>query len=186
MLNKLGALILEGVQVIAISVIMIVILHVYAFQPQQVKGYSMYPYLDDGDHLITEKITYRFRKPERGEIVVFQFPLNKTQEYIKRIIGLPGEKLEVKDGKVIIYNTEHPEGFVLEEDYLKPDVVTAGKAFIHDGEIIEVPQGKYLVFGDNREQSSDSRQWGFIEQKDITGRAVLRYWPPETFGTVGN
>ncbi|PIR42972.1 signal peptidase I [candidate division WWE3 bacterium CG10_big_fil_rev_8_21_14_0_10_32_10] len=184
MLNKLGMMILEGIQVIGISAILIVILHVLIIQPQEVKGMSMYPYLNDGDHLMTEKITYRLRDPQRGEIVVFEYPLNRSEDYIKRVIGLPGEKIQVKNNKVIIYNNNNPEGFVLEEDYLDSKAITQGREFIKDGQILQIPDGKYVVFGDNRDRSSDSRQWGFIEKSDIVGRALFRFWPPQSVGSL--
>src|SRR3989344_3515321 len=184
MLNKLGYLILEGIQVIGISAILIVIMHVCFIQPQEVQGLSMYPFLDNGDHLLTEKVTYRFKEPERGDIIVFQFPLDRSKDYIKRIIALPEEKIQVKNNQIIIYNIDNPEGLVLEEKYLSEDTVTEGREFIKEGQIVEVPENSYAVFGDNREKSADSRQWGFITRNDIVGRAVLRWWPPQAFNTL--
>jgi signal peptidase I len=181
MLNKVGMALLEAIQVIGTSAILIVLLHVFVIQPQQVKGISMYPYLKDGDHLITEKVSYKFREPKRGEIIVFEFPKNRSQDYIKRIIGLPGEKIELRNGEVVVYNDQNKDGFVLQEDYLDESVITEGRAFIKEGEVIEVPSNKFLVFGDNREKSSDSRQWGFIDKTDIIGKALVRYWPPQSF-----
>lgn len=181
-MNKLGMLLLEGIQVIGVSAVIIALLNVFIITPQEVRGLSMYPFLHDGDRLITEKISYRFNEPKRGEVIVFHFPLDRTQEYIKRVIALPGESMELKNSKITIYNETNPNGLVLDEEYLDPSVVTNARAFMKEGERIEVPIDKYVTFGDNRENSSDSRQWGFVEKRDLVGRAVIIYWPPQRFG----
>ena len=185
-MNKLGMLLLEGIQVIGVSAVIIALLNVFIITPQEVRGLSMYPTLHDSDRLITEKISYKFNEPSRGDIVVFHFPLDRTQEYIKRIIALPGEKIELKGSKITIYNEANPNGFSLNEAYLKPDVITNARAFMKEGEKVEVPKDKYVVFGDNRENSSDSRQWGFVEKRDFVGRSIIRYWPPQSFGIMTN
>lgn len=184
MLGKLGMVLLEGIQVIGISAIIIIVLQVFLIRPQEIDGDSMYPYLKNGQHIITEMVSYRINEPKRGEIIVFKYPLDRERDYIKRIIALPGERVEIKDSKVIIFNNENPNGLVLDEYYLDEQTITRGKGFINDGEIVEVPEGKYIVFGDNRDKSSDSRQWGFISKDDIIGRAILRYWPPQSFGIL--
>lgn len=175
---------LEAIQVIGISAILIAILHIFIIQPNEVNGSSMYPYLVDKDRIITEKISYRFNEPKRGEIIVFKYPLDPTEEFIKRIIALPGEKVQLSNNKVIIYNDENPEGMVLDEPYLKRGTITAARAFMAEEEIVEVPQDKYIVFGDNREGSSDSRQWGFIDRSDIVGRAFVRILPAQSIGVI--
>jgi signal peptidase I len=125
--------------------------------------------------LIIDELSYRFRSVVRGEVVVFRYPLDPSQYYIKRVIGLPGETLEATDGRIKIYNQQHPLGFILDESkYLSPNVPTYGdfKQKIGDKE--------YFVMGDNRQSSFDSRRWGPVPAKNIIGRAWLRAWPPQT------
>lgn len=186
MLNKIGMWLLDAIQVIGISALTILILHVYVFQPNEVSGKSMYPYLEDKDRIITEKVTYRLNEPQRGDIVVFKYPLNKKEEFIKRIIALPNEELELKNSLITIYNTNNPKGMIIEEKYLPTNTVTNGRAFLTEGKRVKVPANHYFVMGDNREGSSDSRQWGFITREDIVGRAVIRIWPANTFSLLGN
>jgi signal peptidase I len=184
MLNKIGEWALEGIQVIGISAIIIAILHIFIIQPNEVNGESMTPYLQDKDRIITEKLSYRFNEPKRGEIVVFKYPLDPTEEYIKRIVALPNESIEIIDNQVVIYNQENPNGFVLQEDYLKKGAVTTGRAFIKEGEKITVPDNNYIVFGDHREGSSDSRLWGYVKKDEIVGRAYVRIWPAQSISLI--
>lgn len=184
MLNRIGEWMLEAIQVIGISAIIIAILHIFIIQPNEVNGKSMTPYLGDKDRIITEKISYKFDEPKRGEIIIFKYPLDPTEEFIKRIIALPGEKVQLSGSKVIIYNDENPQGMVLKEPYLRRGTTTAARAFMGEEEIITVPENKYIVFGDNREGSSDSRQWGFVDKSDIVGRAFVRIWPAQSIGII--
>lgn len=184
MLNKLGKLILEAVEVIGISVTIIAILHIFILQPNEVSGESMEPYLQNKDRILTDKLSYNFKEPERGEIVIFKYPPNPKEEFIKRIVALPNEQIEIKNNQVIVYNNENPSGFVLNENYLGSTVTTEGRTFIKEGEVIDVPSDSYVVFGDNRPYSSDSRNWGFITKEDIVGRALLRIWPANTLKVI--
>ena len=185
MLNKIGMWLLDAVEVIGISTLTIVILHVFVFQPNEVSGKSMYPYLEDKDRIITEKISYRFNEPKRGDIIVFKYPLNKNEEFIKRIIALPNEEIELKNNRVIIYNNDNPTGLPLNEDYLPKNTITNGRSFLEEGNKIKVPFNNYFVMGDNREGSSDSRQWGFVPKEDLVGRAAVRIWPANTLSLLG-
>jgi signal peptidase I len=132
----------------------------------------MEPNFDNGQYLVIDEISYRFNQPERGEVIVFKYPTDPSQYYIKRIIGLPNETVEIKDSQVIIYNQEFPQGIVLDESvYLTADMVTQGKTKIKLG------QEEYFVLGDNRLASSDSRQWGALSKDNIIGRVWIRAWP---------
>jgi len=126
----------------------------------------MEPNFENGDYLIVDEISFRLRSPERGEVVVLKYPNDPSQRYIKRIIGLPGETVEIKEGKVII-------GYkVLDEsDYLPASTFTVGNKTMVLG------PDQYFVLGDNRIASSDSRSWGVLPKKDIIGRALIRAWP---------
>ncbi len=138
----------------------------------------MGPNFSDGDYLIVDRITYRFRVPQRGEVIVFRHPNDPFQRYIKRIIGLPGETIEIEQGGVIIYSNEEG-GVVLEESaYLSPSVFTLGDLRTVLGE------NEYFVLGDNRAASVDSRQWGLLSRENIIGRALIRAWPPTALAKI--
>ena len=135
----------------------------------------MEPTFYDGQYLIIDEISYRFQPIKRGDVVVFRYPFNPREYYIKRVIGLPGETVEVVGGGVIIYNDQYPNGKVLnEEEYLPPNEKTLGNLKVTLGE------GEYFVLGDNRSASSDSRKWGVLPEEDIIGKVWIRAWPLET------
>ena len=148
-------------------------------QPFIVRGASMEPNFHDREYLVIDELSYFLREPKRGEVVVFRYPLDPREYFIKRVIGLPGETVEVKSGEVYIFNDEHPDGFRLQEAYLPRDLEFRGNIrFTLEGD-------EYVVLGDNRPASSDSRNWGTLERKFITGRAVFRAWPISKFGVLG-
>lgn len=148
----------------------------YVGQRTYVNGDSMNVTLQDGDNLIVDKISYRFKEPERYDIIVFPYKHQEDTYYIKRIIGLPGETVQVKDGMVYI------DGEVLEESYGKETMNSSGVA----GEPIVLEEDEYFVLGDNRNNSSDSRDPGVgnVKKDDIVGRAFLRIWPLNKFGIL--
>ena len=133
----------------------------------------MQPNFPDAEYLLTDKVTYRFKSPQRGDVIVFEAPVANGDEYIKRIIGLPGETVSVRGGKVYVNDT------LLNESYLAASVYTTGGMFLEDGASMVVPENNFFVLGDNRPYSSDSRTWGFVKKSEITGRAWLVYWPPK-------
>ncbi|MBU2036653.1 signal peptidase I [Patescibacteria group bacterium] len=165
----------EVVKITIITLAIILPVRYYLMQPFFVKGASMEPNFDDGQYLIIDELSYSWRTPMRGEVVVFKYPVDPSQYYIKRIIGLPGETIEVADGQIKIVNSEHPLGFILDESkYLPAAIATYGDA----KQILD--QNEYFVLGDNRSASYDSRRWGAVPLKNITGRAWLRAWPPQS------
>ena len=152
---------------------------VFIVQPVKVEGTSMLPRLHDGERIFVNKLIYydEYRwapKIERGDIVVFWYPNDPSKSYIKRVIGLPGETVEVRAGTVYI------NGSMLEEKYLDPreNVSTAILA------PTQVKLNYYFVMGDNRDNSSDSRNWGLVPKKYIYGKALLRYWPPSAASVI--
>lgn len=169
------AFLFEVVQIVLISSAIIIPIRYFLIQPFYVKGASMEPNFYDQEYLIINEITYRFRDPSRGEIVVFKYPRDPSQYFIKRVVGLPGETIEVTGGNVIIYNTQHPNGLVLEEAYLEES--TTGKVRVTLGE------NEYYVFGDNRDSSLDSRSFGPITRDDVIGRVWVRGLPFSRIGT---
>jgi signal peptidase I len=145
-------------------------------QRTYVSGHSMENTLDDGDNLIVDKLTYRFKDPERFDIIVFPFRYEEKTYYIKRIIGLPGETVQIVDGNIYI------DGEILEESYGREVMKSAGQA----ADPITLGEDEYFVLGDNRNDSSDSRDpsVGVIKRKEIIGRAWIRIWPLRSFGVL--
>lgn len=138
----------------------------------------MEPNFNDGEFLLTDKVTYRFSEPKRGDVIVFEAPGTNGDEFIKRIIGLPSETISVSNGKISI------NGKVLNENYLPDALFTDGGKFLKEGQSVTVPDNHYFVLGDNRTASSDSRTWGFITKDEISGRAWITYWPPPKLGVI--
>ncbi len=132
----------------------------------------MEPNFYDKEYLIIDEITYRFHEPQRGDIIVFRYPRNPQEYFIKRLIGLPGETIQIKDGHVYIFNKDNPGGFMLSEDYLPDNNETEGS-----GEKIKLGENEYFVLGDNRRASKDSRYFGPLDRSFITGRVFFRGWP---------
>jgi signal peptidase I len=168
-MKKLLSFAWEIAKIVIIALIIVVPIRYFLFQPFFVRGQSMEPSFEDGDYLIIDEISYRFRDPQRGEVVVFKYPNDPSQRYIKRIIGLPGETIEIEDGKVII--SKNTEEVLDESSYLSPSVFTQGEVQFFLGE------DEYFVLGDNREFSSDSRRWGPLPREDIVGKVFFRAWP---------
>lgn len=163
--------IVELVKIALISLAIIVPIRYFLFQPFFVRGDSMEPNFSDGQYLIVDEITYRFDKPKRGDVVIFKYPKDPSQYFIKRIVGLPSERLEIFDGSVKIYNSENSEGVLVDESYLPSDLKTPGKIDYKVGE------NEYFVLGDNRRASSDSRIWGGLPKSNLIGKVWLRGWP---------
>lgn len=160
----------EITKIVVIALIIVVPIRYFVFQPFFVKGQSMEPNFENGDYLIVDEISYRFNDPQRGEVVVFKYPNDPSQRYIKRIIGLPGETIEIENGKVVVYNQERRK--ILEEsDYLHPSVFTSGNMRV------TLDWNEYFVLGDNRVASADSRRWGPLAKEYIVGRVLIRAWP---------
>jgi len=137
----------------------------------------MEPNFENGDYLIIDEISYRFKAPERGEVIVFKYPKNPSQRYIKRIIGLPGETVEIKGGSVLIYKNNGAETLD-ETNYLSKSSDTSGNIKV------TLNNGQYFVLGDNRPFSSDSRYWGTLPEENIIGRVWIRAWPITTFAKI--
>ncbi len=170
----------KNIKIYLIYIILTIILYVagtifiaipiryFIFEPFYTKGAAMEPTFKENEYILINKISYRFNNPKRGEIIVFRYPKNPQKYFIKRIIGLPGEKIQFLDGSVIIYNDQYPEGMKLSEPYLFLNMKTWG---ISD-EPIEVKQNEYYVIGDNRNTSKDSRNFGPVNKNLIIGK----YW----------
>lgn len=167
----LAEFVLELSKVVLISLAIILPIRYFVVQPFYVKGASMEPTFVDNEYLLIDEISYRFEDPTRGQVVVFRYPRDPRQYFIKRIVGLPGETVRIADGGVTIVSAEHPNGLGLDEPYLTDAVTTTGTYQV------EVPAGHYFLMGDNRAASLDSRVFGPVDEDYMIGRVWLRAWP---------
>ena len=184
--REVGSFVLDVVKVAAISLAIIVPARTWLIQPFFVQGASMEPNFYESEYLIVDEISYRFETPQRGDTVVFHPPQRPDEFYIKRVIGLPGESLLLRGGKVIIINAEYPEGLELNESaYLPAGTLTrATTALLPEGVPLRLGNQEYIVLGDNRGNSQDSRAFGPIDRSHIVGRVWLRGWPLSRVGSV--
>lgn len=176
--NKLKDYLVEFIETIVVVGAIFAAIYLFIAQFHKVSGNSMVPTYHHGDYLITEKVSYRFREPERGEVVVLKNPRNEAEDFIKRIIAIPGDTLQISGGSIYL------NGQLLKEPYLPPDILTPDGAFITEGQVVTVDTNQYYVIGDNRGHSSDSREWGPVTKKEIRGRAFFRYFPPQAIGLL--
>ncbi len=168
----------ENLILIAIALVLAFFIRTFIAEPRYIPSNSMLPTLHTGDRLVVEKVSYRFNSPKFGDIVVFQPPpelqrrgYSQDQAFIKRIIGTPGDTLKINDGKVYL------NGNLLQEDYIKEPPLQGFP-------LVKVPQNQYFMMGDNRNDSNDSRYWGFLPKQNMIGKASFRFWPPERIGTI--
>lgn len=170
----------DVVKIVIISLAIVIPIRYFVIQTFIVKGSSMEPNFSNSQFLIVNELTYRAHAPERGDIIVFKYPYNQSEYFIKRVIGLPGEKVEIADGNVYIYNNDNPNGVQINEPYLKQDTKTFGDMLVTLG------NEEYFVLGDNRGASSDSRSWGVLQKRFIVGKVWLRAWPLDAVSTFKN
>jgi len=169
----------EIAKIFIVAALIVLPIRYFIFQPFIIQQQSMEPNFFEGDYLIIDEISYRFQAPQRGEVIVFNSPVEPSQKYIKRIIGLPGETVKIKDGNVYILDGQ--EGFQLldESAYLAEAITTQD-----DLEEMILGDNQYFVMGDNRSASSDSRKWGPLTEEAIVGRVFLRLWPPRAVAKI--
>jgi len=170
-MRKFLIFIWEMGKTLIIALVIVIPIRYFIFQPFFVQGQSMEPNFENGDYLIVDEISYRFQDPQRGEVVVFRYPQNPSLRYIKRIIGLPGETVEIKNGVITIYQGNSNREVLDESNYLSPILQTPGDLRM------TLNENEYFVLGDNRLASYDSRRWGILPQKNIIGRVFFRAWP---------
>ena len=156
---------------IAIGLALVII--VFLYQPVKVEGTSMAPLLSDQERIFINKFVYRFEPIERGDVVVFWYPLDRTKSFIKRVVGLPGESVEIRQGTLYV------NGQVIPEPYVPPQYEDTS-----DFPLTHVPKDCFFVLGDHRISSNDSRVFGAVPSQYIYGRAVFAYWPVDHFGSL--
>ena len=152
-----------------ITLIIVLPIRIFIAEPFIVSGASMLPTFENGNYLIVDRLSYRITDPKRGEVIIFRYPKDTSKYFIKRIVGLPGETVELSGTDIIIKNVNHPNGLKLDQSYISRQKSETFK--------VTLPSNQYFVMGDNRSQSSDSRYWGSLPREYITGRALLRLFP---------
>ncbi len=172
-LASLGILVWDLAKILILSLIIIIPIRFLVFQPFIVSGSSMEPNFHHGDYLVIDEISYRFREPSRGDVVVLRPPDQPNDFFIKRIIGLPEEKIVFTNGKVKVYAPNDTEGTVLPEDYLRAGTRTN----VLRDQTVKLGSGQYYLLGDNRQASSDSRVWGPLPRQEIVGKVWLKVFP---------
>lgn len=179
--RKLYLFLLDSVQTIILAGAIFLIIHAFILRTFQVTGLSMFPNFHDQELVLTNIIGLHFAPLKRGEVIVFKAPTDEERDYIKRIVGLPGETVEVRGGSIYINGKKFDES-----NYLNSDVKTYPGSFAREGEPVTVPEGQYFVLGDNRSNSSDSREWGAVKQDAVIGRSFIVFWPVNAFRVVNN
>lgn len=174
---SIGRFIVSFLETVVVALVISIVLYIFVMTPHEVIGNSMYPTYKNGEYLMANKITYRIRDPQRGDVVIFKY--SDTQDFIKRIIALPGDTVMLKDGQLYINGT-----LLDESNYLDDTVYTTGGDFLKEGESKTIPEGEYFVSGDNRPHSSDSRAFGPVGEDDIKGKAWIVYFPFSDFRIV--
>lgn len=158
-----------------VAAILAIVIRTFLLGPYKIPTGSMIPTFMIGDRIFVDKVTYRFREPERGDIIVFKYPLDKKKDFVKRLVGLPGEKLEIIEGKLYI------NGAVLEGEPFSKNYYYNVKDSDYGklGQVVSIPEDSYFAMGDNSAHSSDSRSWGFVPKENLVGKAFLIWWPPK-------
>ena len=167
--QKIGSSLLDTIKFIVLALIIVTPIRMFIAQPFIVSGSSMDPTFATGQYLIVDELSYHLGDPKRGDVIILRYPNDTKKFFIKRVIGLPHETVEIQNGTVTIKNTEHPEGFAMSEPYIKytkNDTMTK-----------MLGEGEYFVMGDNRAASSDSRYWGVVPRDLVVGRALVRLLP---------
>src|SRR3989338_4377079 len=180
-LRKIYTFFIDTIQTLLLVFAIFLIVYIFLFRPFQVNGNSMHPNFFHKQYILTNIIVLQFKKPILGDVVIFRAPPDPEKDYIKRVIGIPGDAIFLKDGEVYL------NGKLLDEkEYIVSTMKTYGGTFIQEEQTIIVPKNSYFVMGDNRLESSDSREWGFVSTKAIIGQSFFTYWPLNQIGIVKN
>lgn len=166
----------DTIKFVLLILLVVIPVRVFIAQPFIVNGASMDPTFEHGQYLIVDQISYRLEEPKRGDVIVFKYPNDQRQYFIKRVVALPGETIEINDDEVVVYNEKNPEGKVLNEPYLPGEKQISLQSI----KKTELSDSEYFVMGDNRRESSDSRSWGPLNEELIIGRPLVRLLPPSS------
>lgn len=170
-------------QTMLMAIAIFLVVYIFLFRPFEVSGSSMYPNFVDKEYILANIVGMQFSQPQRGDVIVFHPPVAEPGRdfYIKRVMGVAGDTLMVKDGDLYINGTKQDQS-----SFLPSDIKTYAGSFLEEGETVTIPDGHYVVMGDNRTNSSDSREWGFITKENIIGKSLLVYWPPNEVKMISN
>ncbi len=168
----------EVIKITIISFAIVLPIRWYLIQPFSVKGSSMEPNFYDNDYLIVNEIGYKLTDPKRGDVIIFKYPRNTKEYFIKRVIGLPGERVVIKDNHIFIFNKKHPNGLKLKEPYLDPNEINPREVDI------TLKSDEFFVLGDNRSHSMDSSIFGPVNRKLIIGKVWIRGFPFNRMGII--
>jgi len=177
-LKEFVIFLLDSLKILLIALAIVIPVRMLLFQPFVVKGESMEPNYHSGDYLIIDELSYKLRDPQRGEVIVFKYPLNPSYRYIKRIIALPNETIELKDGEVYVSRADGEAQKIDENLYINEKTRESWKTMLTYSPLT-LKSNEYFVMGDNRNFSSDSRKWGVLPIQNITGKVLLRVSPFE-------
>jgi len=180
--SDLMMFILDITQTFIVAFAFFLVIYGFIVQPHKVSGESMMSTLKNNELILTNKIVYRTHDPERGDVITFKSPDDPKKDFIKRIIALPKERIELSNNKIKIYNKQYPDGFILDETYLDTFQVSDPGEILRDGVALDIPENEYIVMGDNRRNSFDSRAWGPLKKDAIIGKAWFVYWPINRMG----
>lgn len=180
MLKRVVDFVMDILETIVFVGSLFIVTYLFIMQPNQVLGASMEKTFQTHDYILTNKVAYRLGKPVRGDIVVFASLGNNEIDFIKRIIGVPGDRVMIKDSLVFVNGTQ------LNEPYISEPTDTYESGFAQEGVEVIVPEDYLFVMGDNRTHSSDSREFGFVPQSNVIGKVIFRYFPVDNFGSVTN
>jgi signal peptidase I len=180
-LKKIYNITIDTLQTILLAASIFLVIYIFLFRPFQVSGDSMFPTYKNKEYILTSLISLRLHEPDRGDVLVFHAPTDSQKDFIKRVIAIPTDTVSVKEGFVFV------NGKRLDESkYLKEDMRTYGGSFMKEGQTVTVPADNYIVMGDNRPFSSDSREWGFLPEKKIIGVSLFVYWPITSMRLINN
>lgn len=178
--ESLGSHLIDFIETLVVFGAIFALIYLFVAQFHKVSGNSMVPTMHNGDYLITEKISYKLGNPRKGDIIVLKNPRDESQDFIKRIIAIPGDTIKIEGNSVFV------NGGVINEPYLPVQTPTNSGAFLLEKNTIKAGPNQYFVLGDNRSHSSDSREWGAVTKQEIVGKAFFRYWPPKDIGLLTN
>lgn len=179
--RKVYLFLIDTVQTLLIAAAIFLVIYVFLFRPYQVSGQSMHPTFLDGEYILTNLVALHFEELKRGDVIVFHAPKEAEKDYIKRVVGLPGDVVSLRGGYIYVNDQKLDESA-----YLKSDVLTYQQSYLQEGQSIVVPEGEYFVVGDNRPFSSDSRDFGPIKRDAIIGKSFVVYWPPQDTRVINN
>lgn len=180
-LKKIYFFLLDTVQTLLIVFAIFLVMWQFVARPFQVSGNSMHPTFLNKEYILTNIVALRLGKPKLGDVVVFKAPTDPDKDYIKRVIGVPGDQIMIQNGDVYV------NGRLLDQNgFLRPTVKTYGGSFLREGIPVTVPAESYFVIGDNRPGSSDSREWGFLPARNLIGKSFFVYWPLDKMQIIKN